>query len=78
MQSTPWLSPEKWISKAYFVILHFSNQLDVSSNSNLFRSLFCPLEAINLLFSDWFKKQATVPGPALIPQLKWFQFPLKY
>lgn len=59
MQSIPRDGPEKWIFKAYFTILHFSNQMEVSSDSNIFPSLSCPLEAINLLFSDWLKKKAS-------------------
>lgn len=31
--------------------------MEVSFNSRLFRSLFCPLEVIKLLFWDWLKKK---------------------
>lgn len=56
MQSRARPSLEKWISEVYFIILCFSNQMEVSFYSHCFSSLICSLEAIKLLFSDWFLK----------------------
>lgn len=56
MQPRPRSGPEKWISEVCFIILHFSNQMKISFDSHRFHFPSCPLEAINLLFSDWFLK----------------------
>lgn len=43
----------------HFIILHFSNQMEVSLSAHPFHSLSCPLATIKLLVSHWLKKQAT-------------------
>ena len=58
MQSRPRYGPENWCLEVYFIIFASLESNGHSPHSHPFLSLFCPLESIHLLFSDWFKKSS--------------------